>query len=80
MTTSLYNEIPNYFVGDTEYFVRVFPYPKDGEIDFEVWSKGQETYLFTLTSNRPDLSTSVVWRYIKGIPCDAITYVGKADE
>jgi hypothetical protein len=72
-TKQIYTEIPNYFVGDTEYFVKVFGYPEVGEIDFEVYNVERE-YLFTLTSNRPDLSTSVLWRYLKGIPCDAITF------
>lgn len=74
--TNAYTD-PHYFVGDTEYFVISFPYPQHNEIDFEVWSKDKEEYLFTLTSNRPDLSTSVLWRYLKGIPCDAVTYVSK---
>lgn len=69
-------QIDEYFVGDEVFTVKIFPYPQHNEIDFEVWTCGGE-YLFTLTSNRPELSTSVLWRYIKGIPCDAITYVSK---
>lgn len=70
-------EIQDFMVGDISYFVKCFPYPEHGEIDFEVYSQGGESYLYTLTSNRPDLSTSVLWRYIKGIPCDAVTHISK---
>lgn len=66
-------EIDEFYVGDEVYSVKVFPYPQHGEIDFEVWTCGGE-YLFTITSNRPDLSTSVLWRYMKGIPTDAVVY------
>jgi len=66
MTTNLVTEIPSYFVGDTEYFVRVFPYPNENEIDFEVYTANEEFYLFTITSNRPELSTSVIRKYIQG--------------
>lgn len=67
-------EIDNFYVGDDCYSVKCFPYPEHGEIDFEVWSADGLTYLFTITSNRPDLSTSVLWRYMKGIPTDAVVY------
>ena len=69
------SRIDNYRVGDEVFDLIVFPYSAHGEVDFEVYQNGE--YLYTLTSNRPDLSTSVVWRYIKGIPCDAITYCSK---
>lgn len=57
-------EIAEYIVADKVYTVRVFPYPQHNEIDFEVYTCGGE-YLFTLTSDRPDLSTSVLYRFIK---------------
>ena len=77
MAETLTTTLPNYHVGDTEYFVIVFPYPQHGEIDFEVWSKDKEEYLFTITSNRPELSTSVLWAYMKGLPTDAVVYSTK---
>ena len=70
------HQIDEFFVGDECYTVKCFPYPKDGEIDFEVWTVGGE-YLMTVTSNRPELSTSVLWAYLKGLPTDAVTYVVK---
>jgi hypothetical protein len=69
-------EIDEFIVGDEVFSVKCFPYPEHNEIDFEVWTCGGE-YLFTITSNRPDLSTSVLWRYIKGIPTDAVVYSTK---
>jgi hypothetical protein len=68
-----YTEIPSYFVGDSEYFVKAFGYADVNEIDFEVFTPEGE-YLFTVTSNRPDLSTSVLWKFLKDIPTDAITF------
>ncbi len=74
--TNAYTD-PHYFVDNDEYYVISFPYPQHGEIDFEVWSKDKGEWLFTITSNRPDLSASVLWRYLKGIPCDAVVYSSK---
>lgn len=71
--TNAYTD-PHYFVGNDEYYVISFPYPKYNEIDFEVWSKDKEEYLFTLTSCRPDLSTSVLWRYLKDGTTDYVTF------
>lgn len=68
--------IDNYRVGDEVYNVLVFPYPEHNEIDFEVWNT-EGGYLFTITSNRPELSTSVLWAYIKGLPTDAVVYTTK---
>lgn len=76
MTTNTYTEIESYFVGTEEYSLRIFAYPQHGEVDFEIYNANGE-YVNTITSNRPDLSTSVVWRYLKGIPTDCITYIGK---
>jgi hypothetical protein len=65
--------IDNFRVGDETFNVIAFPYPEHGEIDFEVYSTEGE-YLFTVTSNRPELSTGPLWAYVKGLPTDAITF------
>ena len=67
-------QIDNYRVGGQTYTVKCFPIPQDNEIDFEVWNDEGE-YVATVTSNRPDLSTSVLWKYLNGIPTDAVTFV-----
>jgi hypothetical protein len=72
-TDMIYTEYPRYFVGRDEFSLRAFAYPSKGEIDFEIYRDGE--YLATITSNAPHLSTSVVHRYLKGIPTPCITYV-----
>lgn len=76
MSNHIYSEVKPYFVGNDEYALRIFAFPADNEIDFEIYNKDGD-YMTTITSNRPDLATSVVWRYLKGIPTDAITYVAE---
>jgi hypothetical protein len=58
-------QIDEYIVNDQCFMVKVFPYPQHNEIDFEVYTVAGE-YLYTITSNAPELSTSVVRRYILG--------------
>ena len=77
MNQTLTTTLPHYFVGDEEFYVIAFAYPEHNEIDFEVWTKDKEAWMFTITSNRPDLSTSVLWAYIKGLPTDAVVYSTK---
>lgn len=75
---STYHEVNDYMVDGDVYRIRCFGYPEHNEIDFEIIN-AQGQYVATITSNRPDLSTSVVYRWLKGIPADCITYVVKGD-
>lgn len=74
--TTTFTQIESYFVGNDEYMLRIFAYPQHNEVDFEIYTVNGE-YVTTITSNRPELSTSVVWKFLKGIPTDCITYIGK---
>lgn len=76
MTTQTFYQIDEYVVGDDVYTVKCFAYPQHNEIDYEVWTCGGE-YLFTITSTRPDLSTSVLRRYIQS---NDRTYVNYSSE
>ena len=79
MTTQHFHQIDEYVVGDDVYTVKCFAYPQHNEIDYEVYTCGGE-YLFTVTSDRPDLSTSVLHRFIKNGDRTHLNYVSTDSE